>query len=245
MSQLVIRDHSGSYTLNNETIHFGLIYKKRKTMGIYIDVYGNLELRVPKDTPDSSITELLEKRWTWIHRNITEMKEKTKGFKEKVYEDGEEFLLLGRHYPIEIKEVSSSSEAGVALGHDVIVVSIKEKDEELIRKMLTRFYKQQCKKTVEARIRHYQPYFKTKPTSIKIMANKKHWGTCNSKRELTFNWRLVMAPLDVLDYVVLHEMCHMVHLNHDRSFWRLVGKYMPDYEDKQDWLSHSHWKMVV
>ena len=54
-----------------------------------------------------------------------------------------------------------------------------------------------------------------------------------------------MAPMEVLDYVVIHEMCHMIHLNHDRSFWRLVGKYKPDYEQCQEWLRQSHWKMVV
>ncbi len=70
-------------------------------------------------------------------------------------------------------------------------------------------------------------------------------GTCNSKRELTFNWKLAMAPLDVIDYIVIHEMCHMVHMNHDRSFWRLVGKYMPNYDEKQAWLANSHWKMVL
>lgn len=54
-----------------------------------------------------------------------------------------------------------------------------------------------------------------------------------------------MAPLDVIDYIVIHEMCHMVHMNHDRSFWRLVGKYMPNYDEKQAWLANSHWKMVL
>jgi len=57
--------------------------------------------------------------------------------------------------------------------------------------------------------------------------------------------KLAMAPLEVIDYIVVHEMCHMVHLNHDRSFWRLVGKMLPDYEERESWLAQSSWKMVV
>lgn len=234
-----------THTFENQTIDFQLTYKKRKTMGIYIDVYGNVELRVPRDTSDQGIADLLESKWSWIVRKQTEMKERTKGFKEKTYQEGEEFLYLGKHYPITIQEDGASKKASIIFEEDILKITVPIRDEELLKKLMTKFYKQQCKRLVETRIRVYQSNFKVKPKSIKINGNKKNWGTCNTLRELTFNWKLAMAPLDVIDYVVIHEMCHMVHMNHDRSFWRLVGKYMPDYEAKQDWLKHSHWKMVV
>ncbi len=82
-------------------------------------------------------------------------------------------------------------------------------------------------------------------TAQGISDSKSTWGTCDSMRQLTFNWKLAMAPLEVIDYVVVHEMCHLVHLNHDRSFWRLVGKILPNYEQRENWLALSSWKMNV
>lgn len=234
-----------SHTYENQSIDFQLIYKKRKTQGIYIDVYGNIELRVPRHTTDKQITALLEAKWPWIIKKQDEMKERTKGFKEKTYEQEEEFLYLGKAYPIRVVIDEEVTRPKVRFIENYLEIVLSELNTEVIKKALTRHYKQQCKALVEARVRNYQPNFKVKPKSIRIGSNKKHWGSCTSLRDLTFNWKLAMAPIEVLDYVVIHEMCHMVHMNHDRSFWRLVGKYMPDYESKQTWLQHSHWKMVV
>ncbi len=234
-----------SLTIEGQTIDYVVVYKKRKTLGIYIDVYGNIELRVPRDTTDDQIAHLLQEKWQWIITRSQEMKERTKGFKKKDYINGETFLLLGREYPMTIVEGSVTHKDGIQFDGERLTIYTKIHDEASIQKLLKKFYKKQCKSIVEKRIRHYQPNFKSKPKSIRIASNKKTWGTCNSLREMTFNWKLAMAPIEVIDYIVIHEMCHMVHLNHDRSFWRLVGKHMPDYEKKEQWLKQSHWKMVV
>ncbi len=92
---------------------------------------------------------------------------------------------------------------------------------------------------VEKRIAEYQPHFKVKPKSFIIEDSLVRWGSCNSKRELTFNWRLALLPHDVVDYVIVHELCHLVHLNHDRSFWRLVGKLVPDYKEAMAFLGNT------
>ncbi len=124
-------------------------------------------------------------------------------------------------------------------------IYVKLLADEKIKQALKRFYYQQCKALVEKSTSSYQSNFKTKPRSIRISDSKTTWGTCDSKQRLTFNWRLAMAPREVIDYVVVHEMCHIIHLNHYRSFWRLVGKIMPDYKEKKDWLALSNWKMIV
>lgn len=233
------------YSYEDKTIDYHIIYKKRKSLGIYIDVYGNIELRVPRETTEEQVEKLIESKWDWIISRQQEMKEKTKGFKEKEYKEGETFLYLGSNYPIRIQDDLENEKEEVVFNNKELVIKINGFGEEKVQQLLKRFYYKQCKALVEQRIRFYQSNFKVKPKSIKISDNKKTWGTCNSLRELTFNWKLSMAPIEVVDYVVVHEMCHLVHLNHDRSFWRLLGKYIPDYESRQEWLSHSHWKMVV
>ena len=228
-----------------QTISFEINYKKRKSMGINIDLYGNVEVRAPKGTPDELVFQLLEEKWDWIQQKSKEMKDRMLGPQVKAYDHGERFLYMGNEYPILITQDINIKQDNVVFKGDKLHIIVIKLDEEKIKQALKRFYYQQCKMLVERAIQSYQNNFKIKPRSIRITDSKANWGTCDSQRQLTFNWKLAMAPQKVIDYVVVHEMCHMVHLNHDRSFWRLVGKILPDYEKEENWLALSSWKMTV
>jgi predicted metal-dependent hydrolase len=233
------------YTFLEETISFEIVYKKRKSIAIHIDPYGSIEVQAPKDTAQEYILQVVEQKWDWIIQKKKEMKERLEGPKEKAYDTGEVFLYLGKSYPIVITEDCETQKDYVVFEADKLHLYLKVQEEERIKQTLKRFYYQQCKALVTERINAYQRNFKTKPRSVIISDNQSAWGTCDSKYQLTFNWKLAMAPKEIIDYVVVHEMCHMVHLNHDRSFWRLVGSIIPDYEQRQNWLALSSWKMVV
>ncbi|WP_078550167.1 M48 family metallopeptidase [Litchfieldia alkalitelluris] len=233
------------HTYAGETIRFEINYKNRKSIGIYVDGYGNIEVRAPKGTADESVIKVLEEKWEWLQGTLKEMKDRLNGPQKKVYDHGESFLYLGNSYPIKIYQDQHIQHDHVLFEGDVLHIHVKQLEEEKIKQALKRFYYQQCKVLVEKSARSYQIHFKIKPRSIKITDNSRNWGTCDSNLQLTFNWRLAMAPQQVIDYVVVHEMCHMVHLNHDRSFWRLVGKIMPDYKNQEQWLALSNWKMTV
>ncbi|MGF6951846.1 putative metal-dependent hydrolase [Neobacillus sp. B4I6] len=228
-----------------QTLSFEINYKNRTSMGIYIDVYGNVEIQAPKGTSDELLLQLLEEKWDWIQQKSTEMNDRTLGQKVKVYDHGETFLYLGNEYPIQVSLDINIKQDYVVFEGDKLYIYVKQLEDEKIKQALKRFYYQQCKTLVERSIRSYQSNFKIKPRSIRISDNNRNWGTCDSRQQLTFNWKLAMAPLKVIDYVVVHEMCHMVHLNHDRSFWRLVGKIIPEYEQMENWLALSSWKMTV
>jgi predicted metal-dependent hydrolase len=228
-----------------ETIHFEIKYKKRTSMGITIDLYGNVEVQAPKGISNERVVQALEEKWEWIQQKLKEMKDRTQGSVVKNYEHGETFLYLGKEYPIEISHDINTEQNRVVFEEGKLHIFVKHLEDEKIKQALKRFYYQQCKMLVEKSIKTYQGNFKSKPRSILITDNKMNWGTCDSRQQLTFNWRLAMAPQSVIDYVVVHEMCHMVHLNHDRSFWRLVGKILPDYKQQENWLALSNWKMTV
>jgi predicted metal-dependent hydrolase len=235
----MIHTHSG------EEINFDIKYKKRTSIGIYIDLFGNVEVQAPKGTPVESVLQLLEEKWDWIQQKSKEMKDRALGPNVKVYDHGESFLYLGNAYPIQIYQDINIKQDHVVFEGDKLHIYVKQVEDEKIKQALKRFYYQQCKALVERSVQSFQSNFKIKPRSIRISDNKRTWGTCDSKLQLTFNWRLAMAPQSVIDYVVVHEMCHMVHLNHDRSFWRLVGKIIPDYKEQENWLALSSWKMTV
>jgi predicted metal-dependent hydrolase len=233
------------HTYSGETLRFDVNYKKRTSIAILIDHYGNVEVQAPKETSEEAVLQLLEEKWDWILLKVKEMQDRFHGPMKKAYNQGETFLYLGISYPIQITEDINIIQDHVVFEEDTLQVFVKQFEDEKIKQALKRFYYQQCKALVEQRIRFYQSNFNVKPRSITISDNKKTWGTCDSKLKLTFNWRLAMAPLKVIDYVVVHEMCHMVHLNHDRSFWRLVGRIIPDYKEHENWLALSNWKMTV
>ncbi|MCA1032554.1 M48 family metallopeptidase [Bacillus timonensis] len=233
------------HTYLGETIRFEVKYKNRTSTSIAIDHYGNIEVSAPKGTPDDRVLQLLEDKWALILEKVNETKERTLGQQKKVYDHGETFLYLGKTYPIQIVQDGTNNQDYVLFEEEKLYIYVKQLEDDKVKQALKRFYYQQCKALVERSIKFYQPNFKVKPRGVRINDSSTTWGTCDSNLQLTFNWKLAMAPIEVIDYVVVHEMCHMVHLNHDRSFWRLVGKIMPDYKEKESWLALSSWKMTV
>ncbi|MCA1058898.1 M48 family metallopeptidase [Rossellomorea aquimaris] len=233
------------HSYSGETIHFELKYKNRKSIGVYVDGYGNLEVHAPKGTQEESVFEFLEGHWDKIIQKSKEVKGRLNGPQIKSYQHGEPFLYLGKSFPIEVHHSPEITQDYVTFNNEILNIQVKVIEDERIKQALKRFYYKQCKSIVEKSISSHQQHFKTKPRSVRISDSRTTWGTCDGRRQLTFNWKLAMSPLEVIDYVVVHEMCHMVHLNHDRSFWRLVGKIVPDYKEKERWLADSSWKMTV
>jgi hypothetical protein len=138
---------------------------------------------------------------------------------------------LGKTYPLYTKVDQSIKKVTIEWdGKAFTCISPNEGDID-ISSALQSFYKKATKKLIEERLRFYQPNFKVKYKSFSIEDHANKWGTCSSKKHLTFHWKLILFPLEAIDYVVVHELCHLIHLNHDRSFWRLVGKVYPNYKD--------------
>jgi hypothetical protein len=138
---------------------------------------------------------------------------------------------LGKSWPIKVIVDPNVKKMAIHFDTQHIVLVSNVAGEIDYNKALTKFYKQQAKKHIEKRLRHFQPMIRKKVKSFTIESSEKRWGSCNGMGELTFNWKLMMFPEAAIDYVVVHELCHLEHLNHDRSFWRLVGKLSPNYKD--------------
>lgn len=147
-------------------------------------------------------------------------------------------LYLGAKVEIEvIHQPSENSTCELIAQH--LLVSGDCDTQDKINRLVKRFLVKQCKSYIQNRVSYYQTHFKSKPRKITIEESFNKWGSCNSNRELTFNWLLITKSPEAIDYVVIHEMCHMVHLNHDRSFWRLLGKIIPDYKHRQKELNEQ------
>ena len=207
----------------NKVIEFNVQYGRGKKLSIHIDSFGFITLKVPKDTSEEMIVSTIESKGKWILEKIHEIGIARETPKAREYHAEGKFLYLGKEYFL----------------HELIDSS--ELNEEALERNLKKFYIASCRTIVEERIKIYQKQLKVKPKTIEIVESRVKWGSCSSDRNLTFNYRLAMAPIEVIDYVVIHELCHLLHMNHDRSFWRRVGSIMPDYKEKEEYLKrHGH-----
>jgi len=135
----------------------------------------------------------------------------------------------------------------IHIGKEFLLHELMENNgllEEETENNLKKFYISSCKKIIGERIKLYQQQLGVKPRIVEVVESKKQWGSCNSNKKIAFNFRLVMAPIEVIDYVIVHELCHLTHMNHDRSFWRRVGSVLPDYKKRQEFLMRYGHQML-
>lgn len=229
-----------------QSIIYTIAYEKRKKIILSIDPSGFVKLKAPRGTEEARLVQAIEDKAPWILEQLARIQQKSGIFEqpqEKRFMEGESFLYLGQAYPIEIQETPGLEKSKVSFNGKVLSIAVATADEAAIRAALLKFYNRECRQLILKRIAYYQSQFKVKPSSVEIKDTPSKWGLCSSDRKIVFNWKLIMAPLEVLDYVVVHEMCHLVHMNHDRSFWRLVGKILPDHETRTQWLARNGAEM--
>lgn len=146
---------------------------------------------------------------------------------------------LGKPYPIYGQVEPEEKKTKMLFKEDHFVCISPKEGKVDLNKALKSFYKKNARKLINQRLRFYQPHIKVKYRGMIIEGNNSRWGSCDSNKQLTFHWRLMIFPMKVIDYVVVHELCHLLHMNHDRSFWRLVGRIYPDYKSAMAILGTS------
>lgn len=119
------------------------------------------------------------------------------------------------------------------------VINVEGLSDAEILDGVSKFYIKSSKQVTQERTKIYQKLLKVTPRSIKIDKISKRWGSCNSNKEITYNYLITTLPMELIDYIVVHELCHIYHMNHDRSFWRKVGSIIPDYKNRMKILEGS------
>lgn len=229
--------------LEMRELEYNLVYSKRKTLGICIKAPGIIIVRAPMHLPKEQIEKSLKNKSKWILQKLELLSKIDIASVEKKYLTGEKFMYRGELYPLRVVIDESLKKPEVKLYEEKFIITTPVKDEEIIKESMQLWYKQKAREIVIEKIEYYSKHFQIMPNSIKIKAQKTRWGSCTYKNDLALNYKLIMAPPDVLDYVVVHEMCHMEHKNHSKNFWNRVSSIMPDYKDKRNWLKEHGGKL--
>jgi hypothetical protein len=225
-----------AYDYGTQRIEFDVVFRNRKTLTIEIEAPNSITVIAPHGKSEDEILKTVKGKSKWIVQKLFEIKEMEYRKRNWEYVNGESFIYMGRNYSLQIvvDETVRMPEAKLTRGK--FVVSVQNKDFDQIRLALENWYKDKAKEKIKERVDYYQSHFDHKPKRVVIKDQQKRWGSCTKDHQLLFNWKCVMAPSPVLDYIVVHEMCHMVHMNHSNEFWHLLKRILPDYEQRKSWL---------
>ncbi|TDO92011.1 hypothetical protein DFR79_10837 [Halanaerobium saccharolyticum] len=227
----------------NQEIEFEIIRSSRKTIGIIVNADQELIVRSPKRTSIRNIKNLLKEKENWILEKLAKMSEIKASPKDKEFISGETLYFLGKEYKlIPIAEANIKS-LEIELVEETLIIRFpvelednKEKRKTEIRGKLISWYRSQAKTKINELINIHKKYLDVEPNKIVIKKQKKRWGSCSGKKNLNFNWKIIMAPQKVIEYLVVHELVHLIHPNHSKDFWQTVAETIPDYEEKKEWL---------
>jgi len=211
--------------------------RRRKTISLHVREDGGVVVYAPYRTPEWEIERFLKEKERWISVKRSEM-EKARKPAPKLFLPGEEFLYLGESYPLEVQD-QPFREAPLKLSFGRFILSRNRV--ERAKDLFVAWYKKEARDRLAERVDYYSHKFQLFPRGIRITSARSRWGSCSRDNQLCFSWRIVMVPLSVLDYVLIHELVHIREKNHSRSFWGYLESLVPDYRKQRRWLrDHEH-----
>ena len=178
------------------------------------------------------IEELIESKRKWIYTNLAEWEDLNATRVNREFINGEGFLYLGRSYRLQLVD---DQDVDIKLKDGYFCVRSGE-DGIGSAEVFKEFYRQKGRERIPERVALYEAPLGVSADSIRVQELQNRWGSCTPQGGLCFHWKSMMAPLSVLDYIVVHELSHLKHPNHTAEFWNEIDKVMPDYHDKKEWL---------
>ena len=217
-------------------IEYQINYSRRKTMAITVNGDGTIRVAAPRGTAARTVQKWVASQSPWIVRKLAELETAHRLLAQRNYLSGEDFFYLGRPYKLELTHEPRRVRPAVQLGEGTILVKAPDCSPAVVKESLQGWYRWAAGRHIRMRVEHYQVRLGKYPGRITIREQKTRWGSCSARGNLNFNWRVMMAPPEIVDYLVVHELCHLVHLNHSPEFWALVATVIPDYKARKDWL---------
>lgn len=222
-----------------DSITYEVIRSPRKTADIVIEPDGRVLVRAPEETADKSIDEIIESKRLWIYKNLAEWRDLNATRVIREYRNGEGFLYLGRSYRL------------LLVANQVEPLLLRDGRFQLRRDLVDHgevpaaqaafrdYFVERGLERMIRRVAYFAPKVGVTPSKIDVRELGRRWASCSPTGNLAFHWKCMMAPPKIIDYIVVHELCHMRHLDHSDAFWNEVDKIMPDFRERKDWLRNN------
>jgi predicted metal-dependent hydrolase len=216
-----------------------IIRSKRKTIALIVERDGRLVVRAPRRITEAQILKYVNEKEDWIHAKQAQAAANPPPPPHQ-YVNGELFYYLGKQYPLKIVEQQE-----VRLRFNGKTYHLRRADEEKAKESFVAWYREAAREVINERLAIFAPLGKFEYKRVRITSARTRWGSRGSGGSLNFTWRLVMAPLSAIDYVVIHELAHLQVPGHQKEFWNLVARLMPDYQKQRKWFRENGHLLVL
>jgi predicted metal-dependent hydrolase len=221
----------------------------RKSVSIYL--YPNKPIKViaSKSTSQKVIVDFLLSKKDWIEKNLAKFEEIKEKFPDKKIQALESFPFLGKHRKLKVV-ITLNKKPFVSVTDEEMLLHIPRNDwsantplqeHPTALKELREFYKREAVRILTERVQHWSQQMNLHPSQVKFREQRTRWGSCSSKKIINLNWRLIVFAQEVIDYVIVHELAHLQHMNHSNRFWGLVESHMSDYNERMKVLKQSQY----
>lgn len=240
-----------TFTYGTTVVDYNLIRNKEAdNVSIAVEWQNGVTVTAPESLTIEKINSTLHKKGSWILNKWHEINEIVEAPTPKEYVSGEKFAYLGRQYRIKIIKEDSSNKVNLVFfrGRFIATVPRNLSAEELRNELYTSFkewYITLGQAKVQERLKYYQQHMDITPSKVVLKEQKMRWGTCTKEGAIYMNWRIIMAPVPVLDYILVHELAHIKYPNHSNEFWRFVQSILPDYKQRKEWLRINGPKLTI
>lgn len=218
-----------------QEVSYKVVRSDRKSIALVIDNEANLVVRAPRAMADESIADFVKLKRRWINEKRKQVDVFGEKHSKVEVQTGESIMYMGNSYAF----VQDDVDEVMISGNEILVPQDFSLDD------MSAWLKEEAKRIISERALRYASIIGVVPGEIKLSEAKTRWGSCSAKNNLNFAWRLVMCPLSVIDYVVVHELSHITYKNHSPAFWARVKTLLPDYEDRQNWLKTNKKLMEI
>lgn len=223
--------------LQNHSYSYEWIKSRRKTIAVRIQAGGAMEVRAPLWISLQEVEKFLRQKEEWIIKTICRAEELQNRRPVWQFETGSLFSFLGKDYFLEVREETGRKRSHVVLAEDKILLTIPQDPDQTIRKSaLQNWYREQARAILTDKAERFAPFMGVTFSGICIKEQKSRWGSCSARGNLNFNWHIIMAPETIADYLVIHELSHLRHMNHSAEFWHCVETFYPEYRQARKWL---------
>ena len=223
-------------TGKKDDIRYQVIRRRRATADIVIERDGSIVVRAPETIPDERIEDMVEAKRLWIYKNLAEWRDLNATRVLREYKNGEGFLYLGRSYRLllvaEQNEPLLLKNGRFSLRRDLVDAGSIAAAQSAFRD----YYIARGQERISRRVNYYAPKVGVTPRALSVRELGNRWASCSPTGDLSFHWKCMMAPQTIIDYIVVHELCHFHHLDHTDAFWNEVDKVIPNYGERKEWL---------
>ena len=218
--------------------------RKRRRVSITIDQQACVKVAAPFFVSETAIVSFIEQKKDWIVKHYERAAEHKSVVDKKKFVTGGQFIFQGQFFSLKVV-LADSRRGRIDFDGEKWTVAVPvdltgPAREKFVQEEMVDWYRQQAEEILGGRVFHYARILNVMPEKITVRTQKHLWGSCHyGKKSVNLNWKLVMMTPDVMDYVVVHELCHLIHPNHSAAFWKEVGKIIPDLKARQKWLKDN------